>query len=214
MCVCRCVTSCCVPQAVCGGGRPQEAVCKLRSHSQSLQVLPVSLSPVTVFYTTSYLPRCCLSSIYRHFSVQVAAALTKRHTLIVFGFCCCVYQEGPQDGPDPDGLRGGSHRVSHRVPQPRPGREPPPASVLLQVYHLSAFVFLPPEPPSATITYLWPCFFAECPDNPSLFLFWLVPIIFECRTKWLYASFLSSFAPKSVKNQLIFVSCEPVIGLK
>lgn len=46
-------------------------------------------------------------------------------------------QEGPQDGSDPDGLSGGGHRVPHRVPQPRPGREPPPTGLLLQVLHLS-----------------------------------------------------------------------------
>lgn len=56
-----------------------------------------------------------------------------------------ILQKGPQDGPDPDGLSGGGNRVPHRVPQPRPGREPPPPSVLLKVHHLSAF------PPSKSI---------------------------------------------------------------
>ncbi|KAI4803912.1 hypothetical protein KUCAC02_025559 [Chaenocephalus aceratus] len=56
-----------------------------------------------------------------------------------------VLSKGPQDGPDPDGLSGGGNRVPHRVPQPRPGREPPPPSVLLKVHHLSAF------PPSKSI---------------------------------------------------------------
>lgn len=62
----------------------------------------------------------------------------KRETRLRSSHNSDLSQEGPEDGSDPDGLGGGGHRVPHRVPQPRPGREPSPSSVLLQVHHLSA----------------------------------------------------------------------------
>lgn len=73
--------------------------------------------------------------------------------------CRFLLQEGPQDGADPDGLGRGGHRVPNRVPQPRPGREPPPAGLLLQVLHLSPDIAVrilhtPPRAASAASTTL------------------------------------------------------------
>ncbi len=47
-------------------------------------------------------------------------------------------QEGQEDGSDAAGVGGGSHRGSDRAARPPAGPQPAPASVLLQVHHLTA----------------------------------------------------------------------------